>query len=123
MRRFLAIAFVFTLINPTAFSPLSAQTVSEKSYKTPGPVEGYHWYSEVGIIDPGAMTVPYDGAAEIEVKSAERCKLACNVFASCKAFLFVEPRLPAQPATCRMLGRAPDEAVSLLHSHLYLKDD
>ena len=94
----------------------------EVIHSPPGEVEGYYWFSDVGVDDPGALTVLYDGAAEFPAPSADRCRIGCNAFPSCKSFLFLEPQQTGEAPRCRLLSRAPDTILTFSGSHLYLRD-
>ena len=100
----------------------AARQKEAKSYQVPQALPGYTWYSDVGVRKPGSMTVPYDGRATFQAKSADRCRLACGVFKSCQAFLFVEPKSPDGRSYCRLLGRVPDGTIVQSGSHLYVPD-
>jgi hypothetical protein len=91
-------------------------------YQAPGPLEGYVWHTGTGLSEPGALTVLYDGKAVFPASSADRCRLACNAFSSCSAFLFSEPVHAADAPQCRLLSRVSDDVEIMTGSHLYLAE-
>lgn len=120
MLRILSLLIVITA-SPVALSQSGEPSLSPdgEAYSPAGEQENYRWFANTLPVDYADEIILRDGQVSWAVTEADACRVACDAFLGCHAFLYFEPRLYNEQPRCQLLKSAPDPTVSD-GVHLYL---
>lgn len=113
---------IASLIMAASIGESQAQSISPdgEAYTPAEDLPDYGWYANtLPVVDQDAVILR-DGEESWDVSGPNYCRLACDAFLGCTAFLYFEPRLKNQRPSCQMLKSVSDPAASI-GVHLYVR--